>query len=150
MKCPACSSDESKVLESREVSEGESIRRRRECLACNARFTTYERIERPNLVVIKKDGTRELFDRVKLQVGLSHAAEKRPVSQLQIEELVSRIERRLYEGDSAEVSSTMIGEYVMENLARLDEVAYLRFASVYRDFDTLADFDEELKQLRKK
>ncbi len=150
MKCPKCRTDDSKVIESREVSGGESIRRRRECLGCSKRYTTYERVERPNLIVIKKDGTRELFDRRKILVGLDRACQKTPITALEREELVASVENELYNLDEDEVESRRIGELIMGYLADLDDVAYVRFASVYRHFKSVAGFEKELAKLKKR
>lgn len=147
MKCPACGNPESKVLDSRPVNDGTSIRRRRECLACAKRFTTFETIESVTLVVVKKDKTREAFDRNKLLNGLVRACEKRPVTMKQLETAVSDIEQQLQATMKNEVSSTEIGELVMEKLKGLDEVAYVRFASVYRQFKDITTFRDELNKL---
>lgn len=149
MKCAQCSSTDNKVVESRDVAEGEAIRRRRECLKCGQRFTTYERVERPSLVVIKRDGTRELFSRDKLMSGLQHASEKTSLSSLQLENFVAGIERELYGRGEPEVISTDIGELVMQGLSKLNEVAYVRFASVYRKFRDISSFERELSRIRK-
>jgi transcriptional repressor NrdR len=149
MKCHQCDVGETKVIESRDVTEGQAIRRRRMCLNCNQRFTTYERIEQPQLVVIKSDGTRELFNRTKLLNGLYHACEKTAVSSLQLEQLVTDIERELYACGNVEIPSVQIGEQVMDRLSRLNDVAYVRFASVYRRFKDIASFERELSQIRK-
>lgn len=149
MRCNQCQYDDTKVIESRDVADGESIRRRRSCPKCNNRFTTYERVERPQLVVIKHNGTRELFNRDKLLNGLYHACEKTTVTSMQLEKLVSDIEQKLYACGEPEVSSAKIGEYVMDHLVDLDEVAYVRFASVYRRFKDIASFEQELSQIRK-
>lgn len=149
MKCQQCQSVESKVVESRDVADGEAIRRRRECLHCQNRFTTYERIERPNLVVVKRGGTRQLFSREKLLAGLQRAAEKTSITNMQLEALVADIERELHGKGEPEVSSTDIGELVMDKLANLNEVAYVRFASVYRNFKDVASFEQALSQIRK-
>ncbi|MEK7095934.1 MAG: transcriptional regulator NrdR [Patescibacteria group bacterium] len=149
MKCGQCTSKDSKVVESRDVAEGEAIRRRRECLKCGYRFTTYERVERPSLVVIKRDGTRELFSRDKLMSGLQHASEKTSLSSLQLENFVASVERELYGRGEPEVPSTDIGELVMRGLAKLNEVAYVRFASVYRKFRDISSFEKELSRIRK-
>jgi len=148
MKCHHCGSCENKVIESRDVADGEAIRRRRECLGCGHRFTTYERIERPNLVVVKRDGTRQLFSREKLLDGLLHACEKTSVTTLQLENFVAAIERDLYERGEPEVSSKDIGELVMAKLPDLSEVAYVRFASVYRKFRDITGFEKELSKIR--
>ncbi len=150
MKCNQCSSVDTKVIESRDVAEGESIRRRRSCSHCNHRFTTYERIERPQMVVVKNDGTRELFNRDKLLAGLVRASEKTPVTTIQLEQLVSDIEQCIYSQGEAEVSSVQLGEMVMDRLAQLNEVAYVRFASVYRRFRSIAGFEKELVQIRER
>lgn len=148
MKCSHCQSTEDKVVESRDVADGEAIRRRRQCLKCGHRFTTYERIERPTLAVVKRNGTRQLFSREKLLTGLQHACEKTSVSSLQLESFVAGIERQLYERGEPEVSSTDIGELVMEELPKLSEVAYVRFASVYRKFRDITGFERELSRIR--
>jgi transcriptional repressor NrdR len=148
MKCPDCQSIENKVIESRDVAEGEAIRRRRQCLACSYRWTTYERLERPSLVVVKRDGTRQLFSREKLLSGLHHATEKTSVTSVQLENFVAGIERELYDRGEPEVSSTDIGELVMAGLPTLSEVAYVRFASVYRKFRDISSFERELSRIR--
>jgi transcriptional repressor NrdR len=153
MKCHLCNCQDTRVLESREVADGSSTRRRRECSACQARFTTYERLERPSLVVIKSNGSRELFNRAKLLAGLHRACEKTLVTNLQLEELVAKVEQGLYGLGEVEVSSRDIGELVMKDLASLSEVAYVRFASVYRRFKDVTGFESELakvKSLRQK
>ena len=148
MKCSHCQRDDTKVIESRDVADGEAIRRRRVCTNCQHRFTTYERIERPQLVVIKNNGTRELFNREKLMAGLYRACEKTSVSSLQIERLVADIEQQLYECGDSEIPSSKIGQLVMDLLRPLNEVAYVRFASVYRRFKDIAGFEKELSQIR--
>lgn len=148
MKCSQCQHDDTKVIESRDASDGQSIRRRRMCTACKHRFTTYERIERTPLVVMKNDGTRELFNRSKLLAGLYRATEKTPVNAVELEQLVDDIEEALYACDEAEIKTSKIGDMVMERLARLNEVAYVRFASVYRRFSDIAGFERELKSIR--
>jgi transcriptional repressor NrdR len=148
MKCQQCGSLDNKVVESRDVADNDAIRRRRECLNCGYRFTTYERLERPSLVVIKRDGTRQLFSREKLLKGLQHATEKTPVTGVQLEDFVARIERELYGRGEPEVSSVDIGELVMAGLPKLNEVAYVRFASVYRKFRDLSGFEKELTKIR--
>ncbi len=150
MKCSQCTRDDTKVIESRDVSEGESVRRRRECTACGYRFTTYERIERPQLIVVKNDGTRQLFSRQKLLAGLYRACEKTSVTGMQLEHLVQDIEHELYACADSEVSSGKVGEMVMERLSTLDEVAYVRFASVYRRFSDIAGFERELSHIRER
>lgn len=147
MKCPFCGHQEDKVIDSRASSDGMSIRRRRECLNCGRRFTTYEQIEGQSLMVIKKDGRREPFDRHKVLAGLVKACEKRPVSMDQLEALVDDIERELSRQFEREVSSKEIGERVMRQLHALDPVAYVRFASVYREFKDLEQFMRELKDV---
>ena len=148
MKCTQCQSDDIKVIESRDVAEGQAIRRRRMCNGCGYRFTTYERLERPQLIVIKNDGKRELFNRAKLLAGLYRACEKTAVTSLQLERLVDSIEQELYACGEQEVRSTRIGEMVMDQLARLNEVAYVRFASVYRRFKDIKSFEQELSLVR--
>lgn len=150
MKCSRCHKDDTKVIESRDVTEGEAIRRRRECTKCNHRFTTYERVEKPQLVVVKNDGTRELFDREKLLSGLYRACEKTPVSSLQLQRLVADIEQELQECGDQEIATAQIGEMVMKRLATLNEVAYVRFASVYRRFKDIAGFERELLQIKER
>jgi len=148
VKCPKCPNEGTKVIESRDVAEGESIRRRRQCLNCDYRFTTYERIERPHLVVVKKDGTRQMFSRDKLFDGLQRATEKTSVTTMQIEELIARIEKQLYESGESEFRSTEIGSMIMDELAAIDDVAYVRFASVYRQFKDIASFERELSRIK--
>lgn len=147
MKCPYCSNMESKVVDSRPAEEGASIRRRRECLACHRRFTTYETMESLPLMVVKKDGSRQSFDRSKVLGGLIRACEKRPVSYETLDGLVSEIEQVLQNEMEREISSAEIGELVMERLKRVDEVAYVRFASVYRQFKDINTFMRELNKL---
>ncbi len=147
MKCPYCSHEESKVIDSRPTDEGERIRRRRECLNCQKRFTTYEIIESLPVIVIKKDKSREVFNRDKLIGGMLRACEKRPVSINDIETAVDDIEAMLQNSLDREVTSTHIGELVMEKLKGLDEVAYVRFASVYRQFKDISTFMDELNKL---
>lgn len=148
MKCNQCQSDDIKVIESRDVAEGQAIRRRRMCVACGQRFTTYERLERPQLIIVKNDGTRELFNRAKLLAGLYRACEKTQVTSLQLDDMVNRVENELYACDEQEVSSAKVGDLVMDHLARLNEVAYVRFASVYRRFKDIASFEQELSLVR--
>jgi len=148
VKCTQCQSDDIKVIESRDVAEGQAIRRRRMCNSCGHRFTTYERLERPQLIVIKNDGKRELFNRAKLLAGLYRACEKTSVSSVELEKVVNAIEQELYECGEQEVRSTRIGELVMDQLARLNEVAYVRFASVYRRFKDIAGFEQELSLVK--
>ena len=147
MKCPFCACSESKVIDSRPTDEGERIRRRRECIACGKRFTTYEIIETVPVIVVKKDKSREAFDRVKLFNGMLRACEKRPVSIAQIETVVTEIEQELQNSLDREVTSVHIGEMAMEKLKAMDEVAYVRFASVYRQFKDINTFMEELAKL---
>lgn len=147
MRCPYCSHEESKVIDSRPTDEGERIRRRRECLNCQKRFTTYEIIESLPVIVIKKDKSREVFNREKLISGMLRACEKRPVSINDIENAVDDIEVMLQNSLDREVTSTKIGELVMDKLKNLDEVAYVRFASVYRQFKDISTFMEELNKL---
>ena len=149
MKCPYCGYDESKVIDSRPTDEGERIRRRRECLKCGKRFTTYEVIETVHIIVIKKDKSRESFDRNKLLNGLLRACEKRPVSIDTLERLVDEIEGSLQNSLDREVPSSLIGKYAMEKLKNIYEVAYVRFASVYREFKDIATFKEELDRMLK-
>jgi len=147
MRCPYCTSLDNKVVDSRISKEGESIRRRRECLKCEGRFTTYERVEEALPLVIKKDSRREPFDRLKILNGLKKACEKRPISLDMLERTVEEIEKSLQEKGLKEIPSTVIGEEVMEKLHKLDEVAYVRFASVYRSFKDINEFMTELKDI---
>lgn len=149
MKCPFCGYSDSKVVDSRPADEGSSIRRRRECLQCLKRFTTYETIERMPLMLIKRDGSRQPYDRQKLLNGIVKACEKRPVSVQQMEKLVNTVEQRLFASFDAEASTSQIGEITMEELRKVDEVAYVRFASVYRQFKDIHTFMEELNSLMK-
>ena len=150
MRCSQCQQVDTKVIESRDVAEGEAIRRRRECIRCQYRFTTYERIERPQLIVVKNNGNRELFNREKLLAGLYRACEKTPVTSMQLEQLVADIEQQMYACGEQEISSTKIGDMVMTGLSRLNEVAYVRFASVYRRFKDIAGFEKELLQIKER
>lgn len=147
MKCPFCNHLEDKVVDSRESKEGDAIRRRRECLGCEKRYTTYERIDEVPYMAIKKDGRREKFDRQKVLGGLLKACEKRPVSMGRLSELVNRVESMVSDSPDREISTTAIGEYLMEHLKALDKIAYVRFASVYRDFQDEEAFFNELKAL---
>ena len=147
MKCPYCAHLGDKVVDSRESKEGEVIRRRRECLGCGKRFTSYERIDEIPYMVVKKDGTRERFDRPKLIAGLLKACEKRPVSVAAVETVADRVESTLQERPEKEISTSEIGTLAMEDLQRLDKVAYVRFASVYRHFRDINEFANELKEL---
>jgi transcriptional repressor NrdR len=147
MKCPFCNHLHDKVVDSRESKEGDAIRRRRECLACERRFTTYERIDEVPYMVIKKDGRREKFDRQKVLNGLLKACEKRPVSMVKLADLVNKVESKVSDSPDREISTTDIGEYLIQNLQELDKIAYVRFASVYRDFQDEEAFFNELKNL---
>ncbi len=147
MRCPYCGHLEDRVVDSREAQEGQATRRRRVCLGCERRFTTYERVEEVLPLVVKKDGRREAFDRRKIEEGLQRACQKRPVSREQIDELVSSVERRVQELGEREVQSHVLGEAVMERLRDLDQVAYVRFASVYRAFADVGEFMSELEGL---
>lgn len=148
MKCPYCSFLESKVIDSRPTDEGGSIRRRRECLKCGKRFTTYEKIEAVSIAVVKKDNSRQQFDRNKILKGIITACEKRPISLARMEKIVDDIESELYQAQEREIDTTRIGEKVMEKLKTLDDVAYVRFASVYKRFDDVETFMKELQELR--
>ncbi len=147
MRCPYCENSDTKVIDSRPTEEGHAIRRRRECENCGRRFTTYEKVEESIIMVIKKDGSREAFDRSKILNGIIKACEKRPVSMAEIESVVDKIERGLNNMLEKEVKSTFIGELVMERLKELDEVAYVRFASVYRQFTDVGTFISEIESL---
>jgi transcriptional repressor NrdR len=147
MLCPFCGHKEDKVIDSRESREGEIIRRRRECLRCAKRFTTYEKIDEIPYMVIKKDGRREKFDRQKVLSGLLKASEKRPISMPRLADIIDAVENRLAETPERELSTTKIGEMLMERLAALDKIAYVRFASVYRDFQDVEAFLSELNSL---
>ena len=147
MRCPRCDSQKTRVVDSREGVDGRSVRRRRECDSCEFRFTTFERLEESLPMVVKKGGQRESFDRYKILSGMKKACEKRPVSVLQLEDAVKTIETRLLESGDREVSSERIGEMVIESLRDIDQVAYVRFASVYREFSDISEFVETLRQL---
>ena len=147
MRCPHCGYEDSKVIDSRPADEGERIRRRRECLSCGKRFTTHEVIETVPIIVVKRDKSREVFDRNKLRTGILHACEKRPVSLDQVEKIVDSIESSLQASLDREVTSGKIGELAMDQLKNVDEVAYVRFASVYRQFKDINTFMEELTKL---
>ena len=149
MRCTQCQQPDTRVLESREIDDGRAIRRRRLCNHCGNRFTSYERVEVPRLLVVKKSGEREQFDREKLSRGIYRAAEKRPISADKIEEVVSTLEREVYARGESELSSAEIGELTMQALAKLDEVAYVRFASVYHEFKNLDEFEAILVSRRK-
>ncbi|WP_248629505.1 transcriptional regulator NrdR [uncultured Enterococcus sp.] len=147
MQCPKCHHQNSRVIDSRQADDGRAIRRRRECENCGQRFTTFERIEESPLLVIKKNGVREEFNREKILRGIIRSAEKRPVAMEQMEKIVDHVERRVREKGVTEISSTVIGEYVMEDLAQVDEISYIRFASVYRQFKDMSVFLQELQQI---
>jgi transcriptional repressor NrdR len=147
MRCPACGHDEDRVVDSRATRDGAAIRRRRECLRCEHRYTTYEYVERAPVLVAKKDGRRVPYDREKVITGVMRACQKRPVSREQIDALADRVEARLFSSAKDEVTSTEIGEAVMAELEELDEVAYVRFASVYRSFRNVNQFMDELRQI---
>ena len=147
MKCPFCGCEESKVIDSRPTDENERIRRRRECVQCGKRFTTYEVIEDVPIIVIKKDKSREVFDRTKVLKGMLRACEKRPVTSTELENAINEIEASLQSATDREVTSVRIGELIMEKLKDIDEVAYVRFASVYKAFDSASSFIEEISKL---
>ncbi len=147
MKCPFCLYEDSKVVDSRLGEDGSITRRRRECFQCSRRFTTYERVLLTLPLVVKKDGRREPFDSEKLKMGLRKACEKRPVSTEQIEKVIGNIEKKLQESGEKEVKTSIVGEFVMEELRHLDKVAYVRFASVYRQFKDISEFVEEIKDI---
>ena len=147
MKCQFCNCPDSRVIDSRPTEEGTSIRRRRECVNCGRRFTTYEKVEMPQLLVIKKDNTRELFDPQKIRNGIIQACHKRPVSAADIERIVNSVEQMAYNSLQEEITTRQIGEMVMASLRQLDEVAYVRFASVYRQFTDIPSFMEELNRM---
>lgn len=147
MKCPYCEYPESKVVDSRPTDEGQAIRRRRECISCAKRFTTYEKIEEIPTIIVKRDGNREVYDRNKLMNGIIKSCEKRPVSMATIEDMVDDIEKTIFNSMKNEITSIEIGELVMEKLKDVDEVAYVRFASVYRQFKDVNSFMQELKKL---
>ena len=149
MKCPYCCHTETKVVDKRETGKFDITRRRRECLKCEKRFTTYERIERVDLSVVKKDGRKELFDKEKIRKGVLRACEKRPVTLEQIDKIVDIIESDLRKLKSTEIKSEKIGEKVIQALKKLDKVAYIRFASVYRSFTDVKDFEKEIKEIKK-
>ncbi|MFT4532364.1 MAG: transcriptional repressor NrdR [Candidatus Saccharimonadales bacterium] len=148
MRCNQCHKTDTKVIESRDVTEGDAIRRRRECIACQNRFTTYERIEKPQLVIIKNDGTRQLYNREKLLGGLYRACEKTTVTTIQIDKIVNDVEKALYSCGETEIPTNKVGELIMDELANIDEVAYVRFASVYRRFKDIASFEKELSEIK--
>ena len=148
MKCPVCGYEDCKVLDSRPVNGGASIRRKRECIQCGKRFTTYETIEKPTVLVVKKDQSRELFDEKKVRSGILAACHKRPVSAADIESIVNKVSQAVYNSMQEEVTTRKIGEMIMEELRQLDEVAYIRFASVYRQFADLSTFLAEMTRLQ--
>lgn len=149
MRCPKCGGSKSSVVDSRQAEDGNTIRRRRECEECHYRFTTYERVEERTLVVVKKDGTREQFSRDKIFNGIIRSAQKRPVSSYEIEEIVNRIEQKVRSQSDNEINSECIGSLVMDELADLDEITYVRFASVYRSFKDVGELETLLKQITK-
>jgi transcriptional repressor NrdR len=148
MKCPFCIHDESSVLESRDSEDGSVTRRRRECSTCAKRFTTYERVEGPQLQVVKKDKSRESFDREKIRKGLVRAFEKRPMEALAVEKIVDQVEREMLKKQNGEVKSSMIGQAILRRLKKIDKVAYVRFASVYLDFNDTKDFAKLVKEIK--
>lgn len=150
MKCPYCNSQEHKVTDKRETPDGLSTRRRRECLQCTKRFTTYERVEEVEIIVIKRDGTRVPFDRRKVLEGVQQACHKRPVSYEKMQEIVQKVETTLLNRDAVEFDSRKVGDIVMRELKKVDKVAYIRFASVYKSFKDVEEFEEELQKLLKK
>ena len=149
MRCPKCGGNKSSVVDSRQAEDGNTIRRRRECEECQHRFTTYERVEERTLVVVKKDGTREQFSRDKIFNGIIRSAQKRPVSSDEIEEIVNRVEQKVRSQSDNEINSEYIGSLVMDELAELDEITYVRFASVYRSFKDVGELESLLKQITK-
>lgn len=150
MKCPYCNEDDTKVIDSRPADDNNSIRRRRQCERCGKRFTTYEKLETMPLMVIKKDNSREVYDRSKIEAGILHSCHKRPVSTQQIDAMIDEIENQIFNLEEKEVETSIIGELVMKKLQEVDEVAYVRFASVYREFKDVNTFMEELGKLLKK
>ncbi len=150
MICPFCAHDTTKVLDKREATSGKETRRRRECIKCGRRFTTFERVETLDLLIVKKDGKREIFDRSKIRSGIIKSCEKRPISAGSIEKVVDEIEAELRRGATSEASSKVIGELVSKKLKKLDKIAYIRFASVYRQFADISDFEKELSRLSTK
>lgn len=147
MNCPYCGKDNTRVIDSRPADDGDSIRRRRECDGCGRRFTTYEKVETIPVIVIKKDNNRETYDRSKIEGGIIRACHKRPISAVQVEQLVDEIEAVIFNKEIREIATREIGELVMEKLKRLDSVAYVRFASVYREFKDVNTFMDELKKI---
>ena len=150
MKCPYCNNEETQVIDTRETENLEATRRRRECLKCSKRFTTYERVEEADIIVVKKDGRRERYSRQKLLNGIMKACEKRSITLEKIEKLLDEVESDLRKRDSVEVESKVVGELAMKKLKGIDKIAYIRFASVYREFEDLGRFEEELAKLMKK
>jgi len=150
MKCPFCNTPDTKVIDSRPADDNSSIRRRRQCIKCNKRFTTYEKLETMPLMVIKKDNTREPYDRSKIESGIIRSCHKRPVSSADVEQIVNEIENSVFSREEREIPTTVIGEMVMEKLKDLDEVAYVRFASVYREFKDVNTFMSEIESMLKK
>ncbi len=150
MKCPYCNEDNTKVIDSRPAEENSAIRRRRQCENCGKRFTTYEKLETMPLMVVKKDGTREVYDRSKIEAGILRSCHKRPVSPQQIDALIDEVEANVFNLEEKEVATSVIGELVMTGLKELDEVAYVRFASVYREFKDVNTFIDEIGKLLKK
>ncbi len=150
MKCPYCNEDNTKVIDSRPAEENSAIRRRRQCESCGKRFTTYEKLETMPLMVVKKDGTREVYDRSKIEAGILRSCHKRPVSPQQIDVLINEVESDVFNLEEKEVATSVIGELVMAGLKELDEVAYVRFASVYREFKDVNTFIDEIGKLLKK
>lgn len=150
MKCPFCNTPDTKVIDSRPADDNASIRRRRQCIKCNKRFTTYEKLETMPLMVIKKDNTREPYDRSKIESGIIRSCHKRPVSSQMVETIVNEIENRIFSLEDREIPTTVIGEMVMDRLKELDEVAYVRFASVYREFKDVNTFMSEIESMLKK
>jgi len=149
MKCPFCGSEENRVTDKRETEDFLVTRRRRECSSCGKRFTTYERVETVELTVVKKDGRRQQFDKNKILSGILHACEKRPIPRKEMDELVDRIEAELKSGEKTEISSKEVGEIVVKHLQKLDKVAYIRFASVYKEFTDIKSFEKELNKLKR-
>jgi len=147
MRCPYCAETDDRVVDSRESRDGETIRRRRECLSCNRRFTSYEQIEGIDYMVVKNEGSRQIFERQKIVSGLSKACEKRPISPGQVQEIVDAVEARLHSKEEREISTNEIGAVIMDRLKELDQVAYIRFASVYRRFEAVEEFAEMLESL---
>ena len=146
MKCPFCAHDDNQVLESRVVDQGQAIRRRRECLSCKKRFTTYERVKENFLWVVKKDGRREPFEKAKIKAGLLRAIEKRPIALSQVDEIVDEVEREMLRQEKQEIPSKLIGNAVLKRLRKIDKVAWLRFASVYLEFEDLGDFEKAIEK----